>query len=62
VRKEAYNLEKFRDRMEQKNILDLDPSQLTPEILDKLAEHLIRRRWVTCGRSDGEGEEAIPKE
>jgi len=26
-----------------RNILELDASQLTPEILDKLAEHLIRK-------------------
>jgi hypothetical protein len=34
--------QKFRDRMEQTNLFDLDPSQWTPEQLDAIAQHLIR--------------------
>jgi hypothetical protein len=33
--------ETFRDRIEQVNIQDIDIDKLTPELLDKIAEHLI---------------------
>src|SRR5215472_8517145 len=39
----AYNPEKFRDRMEQTNLLDITVEMLTCEQLDALAEHLIRK-------------------
>jgi hypothetical protein len=32
----ANNPDKFRDRIEQTNLLDLDPAKLTPEILTGL--------------------------
>ena len=35
--------EKYKPRVEQTNLLDLDPDKLSPEILDKLAEHLINK-------------------
>jgi hypothetical protein len=35
--------ETFRDRIEQVNIQDIDPEKLSPEILDKLAEHMIQK-------------------
>src|SRR5450755_1370245 len=35
--------EKFRDRLEQTNLLEIDPDKLTPRQLDVIAEHLIRR-------------------
>ena len=35
--------ETFRDRIEQVNIQDIDPDKLTPEMLDKIAEHLIAK-------------------
>jgi hypothetical protein len=35
--------ETFRDRIEQVNIQDIDPNKLTPEMLDKIAEHLIQK-------------------
>ena len=31
--------ETFRDRIEQINIQDIDPDKLTPEMLDRIAEH-----------------------
>jgi hypothetical protein len=39
----AYNPERFRDRMEQTNLLDITVEMLTCEQLDALAEHLIRK-------------------
>ena len=39
----ANNPDKFRDRIEQVNIQDIDIDKLSPEILDKLAEHLINK-------------------
>jgi hypothetical protein len=33
----------FRDRLEQANLLEIDPDKLTPRELDVIAEHLIRR-------------------
>ena len=35
--------ETFRDRLEQTNLLEIDPDKLTPRQLDVIAEHLIRR-------------------
>jgi hypothetical protein len=35
--------ETFRDRLEQTNLLEIDPDKLTPLQLDVIAEHLIRR-------------------
>jgi hypothetical protein len=40
---EARIPEKFKPRVENTNLLDLDPAKLTPEILDKLADHLIAK-------------------
>ena len=34
--------ETFRDRMEQTNLLEIDPDKLTTRQLDVIAEHLIR--------------------
>jgi hypothetical protein len=39
----ANNPDKFRDRIEQINIQDIDLDKLTPEVLDKIAEHLIAK-------------------
>jgi hypothetical protein len=39
----ANNPDKFRDRIEQVNIQDIDIDKLSPEVLDKLAEHLINK-------------------
>ena len=36
----------------QTNLLDLDPSQLTPEILDKLADHLLRKEFGDLPQSE----------
>ena len=35
--------ETFRDRLEQTNLLEIDPDKLMPRQLDVIAEHLIRR-------------------
>jgi hypothetical protein len=40
---EAFNPEKYGRRVEQINLMDIDPDKLTPEILDKLADHLIQK-------------------
>jgi hypothetical protein len=37
----AHNPERFRQRIEQTNLLDIDPDKLTP--VDKIDDHLIRR-------------------
>jgi hypothetical protein len=39
----ACNPERFRERMEQTNLLDIDPDKLTPEQLDVIAEHLLNK-------------------
>jgi hypothetical protein len=51
----ANNPDKFRDRIEQVNIQDIDPDKLTPEMLDKLAEHLINK--ALAGKSPEEAAE-----
>ena len=33
--------ETFRDRLEQTNLLEIDPDKLTPRQLEVIAEHLI---------------------
>jgi len=40
---EAYNPEKYGRRVEQINLMDIDPDKLTPAQLDKIAEHLIQK-------------------
>jgi hypothetical protein len=40
---EARISERYKQRVEQVNIQDIDPEKLSPEILDKLAEHLINK-------------------
>jgi hypothetical protein len=40
---EAFNPEKYSRRVEQINLMDLDVDKLTPEILDKLADHLLNK-------------------
>jgi hypothetical protein len=39
----ANNPDKFRDRIEQVNIQDIDIDKLSPEMLDKIADHLINK-------------------
>jgi hypothetical protein len=39
----AYDPERFRERIEQTNLLDIDRDKLTPEQLDKIAEHLLAK-------------------
>ena len=39
----ANNPDKFRDRLEQTNLLDLDPNKMSPELLDKIADHLLKK-------------------
>jgi hypothetical protein len=40
---EAFNPEKYGRRVEQINLMDLDPDKLTPEMLDKIADHLLKK-------------------
>jgi hypothetical protein len=40
---EAFNPEKYGRRFEQVNLMDIDPDKLTPEQLDKIADHLIQK-------------------
>ena len=35
--------ETFRDRLEQTDLLEIDPDKLTPRQLDVIAEHLIAK-------------------
>ena len=35
--------EKYKPRVENTNLMDIDPDKLTPEVLDKLADHLIQK-------------------
>jgi len=41
--------ETFRDRIEQLNIQDIDPDKLNPEMLDKIADHLIAKALAQSG-------------
>jgi hypothetical protein len=40
---EAFNPEKYGRRVEQINLMDIDPDKLTPAQLDRIAEHLIQK-------------------
>jgi hypothetical protein len=40
---EARMPERYKQRVEQVNIQDIDSEKLSPEILDKLAEHMIQK-------------------
>jgi hypothetical protein len=40
---EAFNPEKYGRRFEQVNLMDIDPDKLTPEQLDKIANHLLKQ-------------------
>src|ERR1035438_164944 len=40
---EARMPEKYKPRVENTNLLDIDPDKLTPEMLDRIAEHLIQK-------------------
>lgn len=40
---EARMPELYKRRVEQTNLLDLDPDKLTPAMLDKIAPHLIQK-------------------
>jgi hypothetical protein len=51
---EARMPEKYKPRVEQTNLLDLDPDKLSPEILDKLADHLIAKALKEKGLNSPE--------
>src|ERR1035438_4189978 len=40
---EAYNPEKYGRRVEQINLMEMDPDKLSPEMLDKIADHLLKK-------------------
>jgi transposase len=40
---EAFNPEKYGRRVEQTNLLDLDPEKLSPALLDKISNHLVEK-------------------
>jgi hypothetical protein len=39
----ASNPERFRERLEQTNLLDIDPDKVPPELLDKIANRMIEQ-------------------
>ena len=39
----ANNPDKFRDRLEQTNVLEMDPDKKSQELLDKIANHLLKQ-------------------
>jgi predicted PilT family ATPase len=41
--------ETFRDRIGPLNIQDIDPDKLSPEMLDKIADHLIAKALAQNG-------------
>lgn len=59
----AHAPDRFKQRTEQTNLMEIDPDKLTPEMLDKIAEHLLAqalagksqkvvdeaRRWIEAG-------------
>jgi hypothetical protein len=51
---EAFNPEKYGRRVEQINLMDIDPDKLTPEVLDKLADHLIQKALKEKGLNSPE--------
>ena len=50
----ANNPDKFRDRIENTNLMDIDPDKLAPEVLDKLADHLIQKALKEKGLNSPE--------
>ena len=40
-----------KQRVEQINLMDIDPDKSSPEMLDKIAEHLIQK--ALAGKSNG---------
>jgi len=40
---EAFNPEKYGRRVEQINLMDIDPDKLTPAMLDVIADHLLKK-------------------
>jgi hypothetical protein len=53
---EAFNPEKYGRRVEQINLMDIDPNKLSPEMLDKIAEHLLAK--ALAGKSPAMVDEA----
>ncbi|MGD0301652.1 MAG: SAF domain-containing protein [Bryobacteraceae bacterium] len=51
---EVFNPEKFGRRVEQINLMDIDPDKLTPEMLDELADHLIAKALKEKGLNSPE--------
>jgi len=64
----AYNPDRFRERIEQTNLLEIDPKKLTPAQRDVIAQHLIEKAFadhpqlVAEARSRIEAEEAVTVE
>jgi lipoate-protein ligase A len=58
---EARMPEKYKPRVEQTNLLDIDPNKLTPEVLDKLADHLIAKALKEKGMNTPEKVAEISK-
>ena len=40
---EAFNPEKYGRHVEQINLMEIDPDKLTPAMLDKIADHLLKK-------------------
>src|ERR1035438_6752958 len=49
---EAFYPEKYGRRVEQINLMEIDPDKLTPAMLDKIAEHLLKQMF-------GDGSKAL---
>src|ERR1035438_6487897 len=56
---EAFNPEKYGRRVEQINLMDLDPDKLSPEMLDKIAEHLLNKALDGNQRAVAEAQRLI---
>jgi len=51
---ESFNPEKYGRRVEQINLMDIDPDKLTPAQLDKLADYLIQKALKEKGLNSPE--------
>jgi len=51
--------EKYRERYEHTNLLEIDPHKLTPEQLDVIIEHLIRKERGNLSPVDMEKAKAM---
>jgi hypothetical protein len=56
---EANDPSRFKRHVENTNLLDIDPDKLSPEMLDKIADHLLSRALGGNQRAVAEAQRLI---